>query len=208
MTETPANINAPPAEVPEQELDGWYEVANAFLSIANEQIETELLEHVAGAFVYACARYNAYTMQVLSAGAAEADEDTVGYLGDELERHVRDHMSETLGDGPMEDSGGRDPETLISLLDFLWNWGESELEAFFDLADEYIYKANELSSDVKVGRVSSTFMHASTRFAVYAMQRFGLPAEEVDGGRVKALRNAYEGLLRDHMADDLSTPEE
>ena len=207
MSDEPANVNAPPASVPEAEMEGWFETANAVLAIANDLIETEMLDHVAGAFLSACARYNAYAMQVMSDGEASPDDgETVPYLGDQLESHLRDHMQETLGSGPMEDTGGRDPETLISLLVYLWNWGEDELDAFFDLADAYIFKANDLAETEKIGRISSTIMHAASRFAVYAMQRFGMPAEEVDDARVKALRDAYETLLRDHMAEDLSSP--
>jgi hypothetical protein len=84
------------SDLPDDEQDEFYEMADAFVDLANEMAETERVSRVSSAFLYACARYNAYAMQVQGGAVAEADEDAIRYLLEQYEKMLREHMTERL----------------------------------------------------------------------------------------------------------------
>lgn len=77
--------------------------------------------------------------------------------------------------------------------------------AFFDRADEFLAVANRLVAGTPPGQVSASMMFATARFNAFAAQAQGLPPGEVDEETVSYLCAEYEKMLRENLAQVLSS---
>ena len=79
-------------------------------------------------------------------------------------------------------------------------------KAFFDRADEFLAVANRLiGSETPPGQVSASMMFATARFNAFAAQAQGLPPGEVDEDTVRYFCSEYETMLRENLAQVLSS---
>lgn len=68
----------------ETERTAYYELANEILTPANDLLGVEPPEEVAAAFLYACAMYNVFAMQVQLEDPSTIDAETLEYLVEEF----------------------------------------------------------------------------------------------------------------------------
>ena len=195
-------------EISEAEEEAFYELANAFIEPANDLMDIEPADEIAAAFLYACARYNAFAMQIQVDDPSRVDDDTINYLCDEYAGHLQEHMEDP---GVCEAPGSRDdpvgaPERVANLVETLGDRDEDELWEFRDIGDKFIHVANGLNKYNRPGQISAAFMHACARFNVFVMVQLGHPSGEVDEGLVARFRTTYEGLLRYHLSEQLIEP--
>ena len=195
-----------PNVIPEGEMAAFYETANAFLSKANTLAQTESRDLVAAAFLYACARYNAFGMQAQVEDPSEIGEEISEFLVTRFEDEVRDHMGETLSSSGALPEPGMDPKLAIEVLDEFDTFTEEERKAFYALGDAFVDIANLEIQHMKAARISAAMMHACTRFNVFVMQSFGLAPGLIDPTLVSAFSTAYETLLHSHMKEMLIAP--
>jgi len=80
-----------------------------------------------------------------------------------------------------------------------------EQREFFEMADRFLAVANGLSEDVPVARISAAMMYATARFNAFLAQTQGLPPGEVDEDTVRYFRGEYEKMLRENLAQVLSS---
>ena len=193
-------------QLPEDEKDAFYELANQFLEPANDLVGIEDVPEIAAAFLYACARYNAFAMQVQSADPGEVDADDVRMLTEALETELGNHMEEALESDPTGTAGGADPAVVAALLAALDGRSDEDRSDFLDLADRFIDVANGVRPPQKVSRISACFMHAAARFNVFAMQRNGLKPGQVDSSLVARLCDTYRALVERHISEVLIKP--
>ena len=196
-----------PNVIPEAEMAAFFETANLFLNKANALAQTESRDLVAAAFLYACARYNAFSMQAQSPDPSEVDREFSEFLVTRFEDEVREHMTETLSSSGTAPQPGMDPKLAIEALDEFDSYNEQERKAFYDLGDAFVDIANLEIQHQKASRISAAMMHACTRFNVFVMQSFGLAPGLVDPTLVAAFSKAYETLLHTHMKEMLIAPE-
>ena len=79
-------------------------------------------------------------------------------------------------------------------------------DAFFERADEFLAVANRLiGEETPPGRVSASMMFATARFNAFAAQAQGVPPGEVDEETVRYFRDEYEKMLRENLAQVLSS---
>lgn len=195
-----------PNEIPEAEMEAFFEVANHFLSQANALAQTESRDLVAAAFLYGCSRYNAFAMQAQVADPTELTEDAAEFLVTRFEDELRDHMAETLSSSGSSPQPGMDPKLAIECLDEFDTFTDEERKIFYDLGDAFVDIANAAVQTQKPARISAAMMHACTRFNVFVMQSFGLAPGLVDPTLVTAFSTAYETLLHTHMKEMLIAP--
>ena len=195
------------SHIPEDEMDAFWETANAFMAVANDLMGEEPGDDIAAAFLFACARYNAFTMQGQSQDKSQIDEDFVDFLCQRFETELRDHMGETLSTNPAGTAPpDMDARQVLDVLNALPEMDQEERSALMDLGDRFLSIANGLIQTQKAARISAAFMHACTRFNTFIMQCLGHPAETVDEALVGDFRGAYERLLRFHLAEPLIAP--
>jgi len=207
VTDEATRETGKPAPLTGEELKDFYASANEFLEVANGLVGIEPTDEIAAAFLYGCARYNSFAMQAISQDPSAIDQEVVDYLASELERHLRDHMEESLGARPSgPDDPSDNPRRVIELLKGLNDRDEDDLSDFLDLGDRFIAVANKLIQTKRVGRISATFMHACARFNVYCMQGLGHPPETVSDDLVAAFRQAYVNLVNYHLQETLVAP--
>ena len=77
--------------------------------------------------------------------------------------------------------------------------------AFFDMADRFLAVANGLTEDAPVSRISAAMMFATARFNAFLAQTQGLPPGHVDEATVRYFADEYERMLRENMAQVLSS---
>ena len=80
-----------------------------------------------------------------------------------------------------------------------------EQREFFDMADQFLAVANRLTEDAPVSRISAAMMYATARFNAFLAQTQGLPPGEVDDDTVRYFRDEYEKMLRENLAQVLSS---
>ncbi len=80
-----------------------------------------------------------------------------------------------------------------------------EQRAFFDMADRFLAVANALTEDAPVSRISAAMMYATARFNAFLAQTQGLPPGEVDEDTARYFRDEYEKMLRENLAQVLSS---
>lgn len=185
----------------------FFDLADQFIRGANDAAGAEPPAWVGAALLWACARYNGFAMQAQGQPPAEVDAETVDYLAGEFEGALRRHMEQALVAGT---PGRPDPRTLEAVVsDVLADRGMDEpaREAFFDLADAMIDRANALVRTAPPSRVSAAFMYAAARFAAYVLQAGGAPAGPLGEDRLAALGGAYRAALRHHLAEALVRPQ-
>lgn len=202
MSEEPRGFR----QLPEDDRDAFYELANRFLEPANDLVGIEPVTEIAAAFLYACARYNAFAMQAQSADPRDAGDDDAAMLADALAKELRNHMGQRLQTEPDAPPSGSDAAVVASLLAGLDDRDDDDLDAFLDMADRFIDVANGVRPPQKVSRLSACFMHAAARFNVYAMQRQGLKPGHVDDALAGRLCDAYRRLVGLHLSENLIKP--
>ena len=185
-------------------------LANRFLDQANALAQSESRDFVAAAFMYGCARYNAFAMQAQVSGSPEemvsARDEFSRFLIDRFREELGDHMTESLSASGASPQPGMDPKLAIEALDEFDSYNEQERKAFYDLGDAFVDIANLEIQHQKASRISAAMMHACTRFNVFVMQSFGLAPGLVDPTLVAAFSKAYETLLHTHMKEMLIAP--
>lgn len=195
------------ATIPEDEMDAFFETANDILAPANDLIGAESTDEIAAAFLYACARYNAFAMQAQIEDPSVVDHEVVAYLCAEFARHMSEHMQELVTTAPGDPANPDEPVTIVlELLQDLFQRDEDDLFEFRDLGDRFIMAANNVAGTTRVPRVSAAFMHACARFNVFVLQERGLPVEEVEDSVVEAFATAYRNLLHYHLEEILIEP--
>lgn len=173
--------------------------ANRFMTIANDALGQFDRAIVNAAFLYACARYNAYVVQSQGAEPGFVDPKSVAYLRECYEREVSSHMTERLVKGTPAKTED-ETRTVLTALDLM---DAKRRTDFLDLADRYVNTANALTANTDVGRISAMIMHACARFNVFLMQTGGLEGGAVDAERRDAYCDMYETLLRRHLRETL-----
>lgn len=194
------------------EWAAFYEMADAFIERANDLIDGKPAGEVAAAMLYACARFNAFAVQVQSGGPAGVDDEAVDYLTGEFESHLRDHMEMPAGPGPgsrVDPTGdpADGPGQAVRVLRALDGRLEAEVSDFLTLADRFMDIANGLLDRARSNRISAAFMHASARFNVFAMHRPGHLAEVVEEALVADYCAIYASLVRYHGGETLIGPD-
>jgi len=77
--------------------------------------------------------------------------------------------------------------------------------AFMDRADRFLAVANAMAGDVPLGKVSAAMMFATARFNAFFAQAEGLEPGDVDEQAVAYFRGEYEKMLRENLAQILSS---
>jgi hypothetical protein len=80
-----------------------------------------------------------------------------------------------------------------------------EQKAFFALADVFVNTANDMSEDVTPARISAAMMFATARWNAFVAQAQGLPPGEADEETVAYFTAEYERMLRENLAQILSS---
>jgi hypothetical protein len=80
-----------------------------------------------------------------------------------------------------------------------------ETSAFMDCADRFLAVANGLTGEVPLGQISASMMFATARFNAFVAQAKGLEPGEVDEETVAYFRDQYEKMLRENLAQILSS---
>lgn len=182
----------------------YMEAANALLAPANTLVQAESAERTAAAFLYACARYNAFAMQSQSDDPSVINREFTDFLIERFEIEMREHMGEDLGARGAKGKG--DARAALTALAHEVRPGNPDASVFFDMGDRFINTANDLTRTVPISRISAAFMHACTRFAVFSMQSNGLRADRVDDALVRDFKDAYAQLLDAHLQETLIEP--
>jgi hypothetical protein len=80
-----------------------------------------------------------------------------------------------------------------------------ESRAFMDRADKFLAVANSLTAVEPLSRISAAMMFATARFNAFLAQSQGLEPGEVDEETVAYFRDQYEKMLRENLAQILSS---
>jgi hypothetical protein len=72
-------------------------------------------------------------------------------------------------------------------------------------ADKFLAVANSLTAGVPLARISAAMMFATARFNAFVAQAQGLEPGEVDEETVAYFRDQYEKMLRENLAQILSS---
>lgn len=192
----------------EADWEAFYELANAHVHAANDLIDVEPAEDIAAAMIYACARFNTFVMQAQMEDPSTIQDETVGYLGTDFQNHMLEHIAELQSTTPATAGSpiGRATRA-VEILDALDGRDEDDVSEFLDLADKFLDIANGQIGKARLGRVSAAFMHAATRFNVFAIQKLGHLPKETDRALVSAFRDIYEKLVRYHAKETLIEPQ-
>jgi len=81
----------------------------------------------------------------------------------------------------------------------------AETSAFMDRADKFLAVANTLASDLPFSQISASMMFATARFNAFVAQAKGLEPGEVDEVTVAYFCGEYEKMLRENLAQILSS---
>ncbi|MEM1300194.1 MAG: DUF3144 domain-containing protein [Pseudomonadota bacterium] len=192
--------------IPDDEMDAFYETANAFMAPANDMVAETDADEVAAAFFFACARYNAFAMQAQSKDPSAVSPDFIDFLCQRFEVELLEHMAEELRRAPSDAGAPGDPRRVMALLQALSERSDAKHDAFMDKADRFINVANAQIQNVRVARVSAAFMHACARFTVFAMQCAGLAPGHADRAVATEFRDLYHRMLQHHLGDQLIEP--
>lgn len=83
--------------------------------------------------------------------------------------------------------------------------GANDSRAFMDRADRFLAVANAMAGEVPLGQVSAAMMFATARFNAFFAQAEGLEPGDVDEQAVAYFRAEYEKMLRENLAQILSS---
>lgn len=197
-----ASDDAPAADATE----GFTDLADAFIRVANEALPAEGPAEVAAAFLYACARYNAFTMQAQGSTPGEMPEETIAYLVGDFASKLGEHMAVRVTSAP--GAGGPPAENPVrAAVRAMNDFDDGEWSEFYDLADSFIHEANGLVRQKCPSRVSAALMYGCARFCAFALQVAGYATGAVDEAARAELRDLYEGMLRSHARELLIRPD-
>jgi len=76
---------------------------------------------------------------------------------------------------------------------------------FMDRADRFLAVANGLVGEVPLSRISASMMFATARFNAFYAQADGLEPGDVNEQAVAYFRDQYEKMLRENLAQILSS---
>ncbi|MEM6422754.1 MAG: DUF3144 domain-containing protein [Pseudomonadota bacterium] len=204
------------SDLSDEEQESYVQLANRFLEIANDRFDDGPVAYTAATFLYACARYNGFAMQAQGAVPGEVRPETVDYLVGCFRTEVEAHMQEALGAEPDQEAAPAwfgaaiEVEIKTHLAHLAADEALEEGQAawrFDEVADAYITLANELAGAHRISRLSSTMMHACSRYAVYAMQAAGLAPEIEDRATSERMVALYADTLRAHLGEVLVHPQ-
>jgi hypothetical protein len=82
---------------------------------------------------------------------------------------------------------------------------DAENRAFLDRADRFLAVANGMANEVPLGQISAAMMFATARFNAFFAQSEGLEPGDVDDEAVAYFRAEYEKMLRENLAQILSS---
>ena len=193
-------------EMPEEEAADFFEIANLFLAPANEMAGEHDVAEVAAAFLYGCSRYNAFAMQAQTDDLAEHRDEAAEMLTGYWTNELRDHMAQSLQRNPAPPPPGVTLTDTLDVLDGLEGRDQDGLNAFMDMADQFINVANATTAERKVSRLSACCMHACARFNVFVMQASGLKPGAVDEDLVARYAEGYRKLVDRHLLEVLVAP--
>lgn len=78
-------------------------------------------------------------------------------------------------------------------------------KTFFAIADAFVARANDLSAEHSPARISAAMLFATARWNAFVAQSQGLPAGEIDEDTVAYFTREYETVLRENLAQILSS---
>ena len=187
--------------IPDAEMDAFYQTADQFLNAANDLLASEQPATAGAAFLYACARYNGFAMQV-QLDTAVIDEATREKLCDFFESEISEHLLQRLSNAPAP-VGGQATGQALDVLIGMNGMDPDARSAFLKLGDVFIHIANDLAETVLIARISAAFLHACTRFNAYLLQREGLEPGVQDTQLIADFRQVYSDLLSFHLDQSL-----
>ncbi|MEM8790509.1 MAG: DUF3144 domain-containing protein [Pseudomonadota bacterium] len=193
-------------DLSDEEKQDFWDLANIFMAIANEQIDRYEVGYVSGAFLYGCARYNAFAMQCGGAKPGEIEHRTKTYLIDCYMNELRRNLGEALIKSDAADPAAH--WSTFDLLDDFTDWTGDELWEFREVADLFVNAANDQTSAARVSRISAAFMHACARFNMYELQLGGEKPHLIDEAQLGRYASCYESLIILHMRDQLVQAED
>ncbi|MEM8821174.1 MAG: DUF3144 domain-containing protein [Pseudomonadota bacterium] len=79
-----------------EESAAFFALADKFLAVANTASSKEKAPRVSAAFMFACARFNAFTAQTQGLPPGEVDKATVDYFRTEYEKMLRENLGQKL----------------------------------------------------------------------------------------------------------------
>lgn len=193
--------------IPDGELDAFYETANEILAPANDLIGAVEPPEIAAAFLYACARYNAFAIQSQVDDPSDVGGEMLTFLCQEFSQQMEEHMAEQVTTMPGDPSNPDAPVAIVlEMLEDLFQRDDDDLYEFRDLGDRFIMAANNAAGTTRVARVSAAFMHACARFNVFVLQERGQPVEAVDAPLISEFGDAYRSMLMYHLREILIEP--
>lgn len=203
MTESPAW----PA-IPEAEMEAFYATADAYLQAANGLVGEEPTERIAAAFLYAGARFLAFSMQAQTDALIIGD-NVRDALMDRFEEELRDHMLQQLRQATAAPAmPGQVPDAALDVLMSMNDMDADARTLFLRLGDRFIHIANDMIEQMPIARVSAAMMHACTRFNAYVMQARGLQPGPLDEAIVADFRSIFRSLLDFHLGQSVVTDRE
>ena len=191
--------------IPDADMDAFYQTADLFLNAANGLLQDETPARAGAAFLYACARFNGFALQVqLDSNAV--DERTREKLSGFFETEMSEHLLQRLRNDPtlsVTRATGEALDVLIGMNDM----DAEARSAFLKLGDRFIHIANGLIEDTEIARISAAFLHACTRFNAYLLQREGLEPGIQDQQLIADYKQVYSDLLNFHLDQSLVASE-
>ena len=187
--------------IPDTEMDAFYQTADLFLNAANELLASEVPARAGAAFLYACARFNGFALQV-QLDSPVVDAATRAKLCDYFRSEFSEHLLQRLRNDPtptVTRATGEALDVLIGMNDM----DAAARSAFLKLGDRFIHIANGLIEDTEIARISAAFLHACTRFNAYLLQREGLEPGIQDQQLIADFRQVYSDLLNFHLDQSL-----
>lgn len=190
--------------IPEEEMADFHRTADGFLSVANQLVGTEANDRIGAAFLYACARYNAFAMQAQTEDPSSVDAAIRDWLVARFETELRDHMLQQLRSASSAPPPpGASPDQALQVLLGLNALSTDARSAFLQLGDRFIHAANDLIQTEGVARTSAAMLHACTRFNAYVTQALGQEAGILDEDLIEDFCTGYANLLDFHLGQSL-----
>lgn len=191
--------------LPDAEKEAFYAIARVFLGVANALEDEETAARVGAAFLYASARFTAFSMEAQTGDHAAVDAATRDWLTKRFDEDLRDHAAQKLRVAPRLGPAGQVPDAVIDILAGLESMDPARERSFLRLADRFIHPANEMIGEVAIWWISGAMLHASARFNAYVMQSRGLPPGPLRRGVATDFSNAFRALLDFHLGQSTVT---
>ena len=190
--------------ISEEEMAAFYKSADLYLNKANELVGVEPPARVGAAFLYACARFNAFALQADLEDAGGVADDMREGIVDLFESELSEHLLQRLRNAPEAfGAGGQATGEALDIMVGLNDLDPTARSAFLRLADNFIHIANDMIQAEGLTRASVALVHACTRFNAYVLQREGLEPGVQDQALIADFRQVYSDLLGFHLGQAL-----